>query len=455
MTPRLLAPFGLIVALLLGVLVGAAQSPATDWISDLDVTQLTPFEVTFRVTNRSESTWDVPSGRTVLSDAGGQPVEVLSFDGFTLSSGASREVSVTSRWEFQIPGVYLAEVVLETTSGAVISRGLPFRILPVPLPLAPKRSTHGEGLRTLYQTPINWGLRHISAMEAWTITHGRREVIVAVIDSGVDHSIPQLTESMWINPQEIDGTGRDDDGNGYIDDIHGWDFRDNNPCSLVGSPLHWHGTFVAGIIAAQPGQVPMVGVAPGVRLMDVRFLDSRNQFSSRDWETFARAVDYAVDNGAQIINLSIFAHSQPPATFERALQRAVQAGLIVVGITGNTGQVGVLYPGKYPHVLAIAAVNENNQRAGFSSWGPEVAFCAPGADIVSFLPGGQTATRSGTSFAAAHVSGVLALVLSAYPTLSSADAVALLFASAVPVEGHGSASWSGQGLIDAYQALQP
>lgn len=449
-----LALMGSLLALF--AVVCAAQTPSSDWISALDVVGLVPFEVTFRLTNTGSSSLDIVRCRTVLSTELGQPVEVLSIDGFSVAGGEVRSVSVTSRWDFQKTGVYLLDVILETEEGIVISQALPFRILPVPLPLAPSIAAHGEGLRTLYQQPINWGLLHIGAPDAWTITHGRREIIVAVIDSGIDHSIPQLAASMWVNPGEIAGNGIDDDKNGYVDDVHGWDFRDNNPCSLVGSRLHWHGTFVAGIIAAQPGDVPMVGVAPGVRIMDVRFLDSRNQFSSRDWDTFARAVDYAVDNGAHIINLSIYSNVRPPDSLEKTLRRAVQAGVIIVGIAGNTGQVGVLYPGKYSEVLAIAAVDAESLRAGFSSWGPEVSFVAPGADIVSFLPGGQTGTRSGTSFAAPHVTGTLALILSAYPHLSAAAAVELLAASASPLGGAGDASpWSGHGLINAHKALSP
>lgn len=449
-----LAFMGFLLALF--TVVCAAQAPSSDWISALDVIGLVPFEVAFQLTNAGSSSLDILRCRTVLSTDLGQPVEVLSIDGFSVDAGEARSVSVASRWDFQRTGVYLVDVIVETAEGVVISQALPFRILPVPLPLAPVTAVHGEGLRTLYQQPINWGLLHIGAPDAWAITHGRREIVVAIIDSGIDHSIPQLAASMWVNPGEVAGNGIDDDTNGYVDDVHGWDFRDGNNCSLVGSPLHWHGTFVAGIIAAQPGDVPMVGVAPGVRIMDVRFLDSKNQFSSRDWDTFAQAVDYAVDNGAHIINLSIFSNVRPPGSFEQAIRRAVQAGVIIVGIAGNTRQVGVLYPGKYDEVLAIAAVDIENLRAGFSSWGPEVAFVAPGSDIVSFLPGGQTGTRSGTSFAAPHVSGTLALILSAHPHLSAAAAVEILAASASPPGGARDAStWSGGGLINAHKAVSP
>jgi len=321
------------------------------------------------------------------------------------------------------------------------------------LPLAPPISAFGEGLRTLYQQPVSWGILRISAPDAWTITHGRNDVVVAVIDTGIDTSIPQLEEALWVNPGEIPRNGIDDDGNGYTDDIHGWDFRDGDNSSLIGTDLHWHGTFVAGIIVAQPGDVPIVGVAPGVRIIDIRFLDSNNQFSSRDWNLFGEAIDYAVDNGADIINMSVFANARPPASLENTIRRAVQSGVVIIGIAGNTGEISVLYPGKYNDVYAVSATTENDLLASFSTRGPEVAFCAPGEGITSFLPGGQTATRSGTSFAAPHVTGTLALILSALPSLSPAQAVDILVGSLIDLGTRGFDSSFGQGLIDAFEAV--
>ena len=187
--------------------------------------------------------------------------------------------------------------------------------------------------------------------------------------------------------------------------------------------------------------------------MDVRFLDSNNEFSSRDWNTFAEAVDYAVNNGADIINMSIFANGRPPATLENAILRAIQSGVVIIGISGNTGQTGVLYPGKYDNVLAVSATTESDLLASFSTRGPEVFLCAPGEGITSFLPGGQTATRSGTSFAAPHVTGTLALILSAFPSLSAEQAVDLLLESLVDLGTRGFDPSFGQGLIDAFEAV--
>jgi len=446
--------WGLCTILVLGTAVlGTGQTPSSDWISHIDIPALIPFQVSFRLTSSSATALGNVRGQAILSDQFGQTIEVLAIEPFSVSPGGSEIVSTASRWDFQQTGVYLLEIALDLDTGVLISNSLAFRILPVQLPLAPPVPAFGEGLKTLYQQPVNWGIQRISAPDAWTITHGRNDIVVAVIDTGIDTSIPQLEASLWVNLGEIPNNGVDDDGNGYPDDVHGWDFRDGDNSSLTGTDLHWHGTFVAGIIAAQPGDVPIVGVAPGVRIMDVRFLDSRNQFSSRDWNLFAEAIDYAVNNGADMINMSIYANGRPPAALENAIRRAAQSGVVIIGIAGNTGQAGVLYPGKYNDVYAVSATTENDLLASFSARGPEVFFCAPGEGITSFLPGGQTGTRSGTSFAAPHVTGTLALILSAFPSLSPAQAIDVLMRSLIDLGPRGFDSSFGQGLINAFEAV--
>ncbi|MFC2105928.1 S8 family serine peptidase [Candidatus Bipolaricaulota bacterium] len=452
--------FAVLMLVFGSAVLSTGQTPSSDWISQIDISALNPFQVSFRLTNGGATALEYVSGRAILSNQFGQTIEVLSIESFSVPTGGNKSVPTASRWDFQQTGVYLLEIALDLGAGVLISNSLAFRILPVQLPLAPPVSAFGEGLRTLYQQPVNWGILRISAPDAWTITHGRNDVVVAVIDTGIDTSIPQLEASLWVNPGEIPRNGIDDDGNGYTDDIHGWDFRDGDNSSLIGTALHWHGTFVAGIIAAQPGDVPVVGVAPGVRIMDIRFLDSSNRFSSRDWKLFAEAIDYAVDNGADIINMSIFANARPPASLENAIRRAVQSGVVIIGITGNIDsnagsldQTVVLYPGKYNDIYAVSATTESDLLASFSRRGPEVSFCAPGEGITSFLPGGQTATRSGTSFAAPHVTGTLALILSALPSLSPAQAVEILMGSLTDLGARGFDSSFGQGLIDAFEAV--
>lgn len=298
-----------------------------------------------------------------------------------------------------------------------------------------------------------WGIERISAPEAWEHTTGSEEVVVAVIDSGIDTTVPQLRGKLWTNPGEIPGNGIDDDRNGYVDDVNGWDFRDNDNSSITGSKIHWHGTFVAGIIGALPARHKATSVAPGVQIMDVRFLDSKNLFYSKDWRKFAQAIDYAVDNGAQIINLSVYTNGTPPAVLEQALRRAAQLGVIVVGIAGNDSQPQVCYPAKYPSVLAVSATDRSDRLASFSNHGAEVSVSAPGEKITSLFPGGIAGTSSGTSFSAPHVSGTLALMLSANPGLSLSEAIEILKQTSVDLGDHGPDSRFGAGLINAGQAV--
>ena len=452
MTLRRVAWMMLALCASIAAAVGAQSTVGR--IHDIDVVGLIPFEVTFRFTNSGAAPLAGVSGTLTLMDQLGQPIEMIRIDSFAAAAGQTVKVGVRSRWEFQQRGIFLVDIALDLGTGALVSNSLGFRILPVLLPLAPDVEEEGEGLYTLHQEPVSWGLARILAPEAWQISHGAGHVVVAVIDSGIDYSAEQLAESLWTNPMEVADNGIDDDRNGYVDDVRGWDFRDGDNDSLDGSPLHPHGTIVASIIAAQPGDLPIVGVAPGVRVMDVRFLDSSNSFRSSDWGAFADAVNYAVDNGADIINMSIYANGRPPRSFEQALEAAVNRGVIIVGITGNLGDAEVMYPGRFDDVLAVSATTEGDLLASFSNRGDGVSFCAPGQAITSLTLGGSATTKSGTSFAAPHVTGVLALILSVNPSLSPSEAVRILEQSATDLGSRGADDLYGIGLVNALEALR-
>ncbi len=296
---------------------------------------------------------------------------------------------------------------------------------------------------------IRWGLVAVRAPDAWQVSSGSPDVVVAVIDAGIDYTVPELRGRMWVNPGEIPDNGRDDDGNGYVDDIHGWDFRDNDPDSLTGTPINWHGTFVAGLVAAAfDRHTGLGGVAPGIKIMDIRFLDSKGLFYTSDWGKLVRAIDYAVANGARIINLSLYMAVKPPPAVREAIRRAVDHGVLVVAAAGNSGGQ-VRYLASWPEVLAVGAVDREGRPAPFSNRGSGVFLAAPGVEVHSFGPKGIPLTGSGTSFAAPHVSGAAALLLSLRPDLSPEEIRELLARGAKDLGSPGWDGATGFGLVDA------
>jgi subtilisin family serine protease len=299
---------------------------------------------------------------------------------------------------------------------------------------------------------FRWGLKKIKAPQAWEMTQGLDDIVVAVIDSGIDHSHISLAGRMWINQDEIPKNNMDDDNNGYIDDVYGWDFRDNDNDSLRGTSIHWHGTFVAGLIAANVDPSGIIGVAPQIKIMDLRFLSSNNYFWESDWDKFIEAVNYAVDNGADIINLSIYSYKTPPPDFHQAIKRAIEHGIIIIGIAGNNSS-SVRYPGKYDEVIAVSAIDETDRLASYSNFGPEVEIAGPGTDVSSIVAGGGYGRSSGTSFAAAHLTGTIALLLSLHPDLSLAQLRDVLAHSSHDLGSPGRDEKFGYGLVNAANAL--
>jgi subtilisin family serine protease len=435
------------------LLVAQASYANEVTLSTIDIDGLIPFKASFVLNNSLKHGLKQVTGKAVLSDRLGNPIQVLAINPLYVGPDTKVTITVSSRWEFQEVGIYLLQISLDVGLESLVAKSLPFRIVPISLPLAPCAELEGEGLYTVHQQPVNWGISAIGAPKAWNTTHGKGDVIVAVIDSGIDSTIPELAQSMWTNTGEIPNNGIDDDRNGYVDDIHGWDFRDNDNDSLTGSQIHWHGTFVASIIASWPNASGIVGVAPGVKLMDIRFLDSRNLFYGSDWKKLVAAIEYAVDNGADIINLSVYANSKPPTYFESTICNAVEQGVIIVGIAGNDRAPQVSYPARLPCVIAVSAVDRSNHLASFSNHGTEVEIASPGDKITSLFPGGIVGTSSGTSFAAPFVSGTLALILSANRQITGAQALSILRDSAVDLGTSGKDSYFGYGLVNAAGAL--
>ena len=275
-----------------------------------------------------------------------------------------------------------------------------------------------------------WGLDAINAPEAWNTVTGTGRTIVAVIDSGVGYSHPDLKANMWRNPGEVAGNGRDDDGNGYTDDVHGYDFANNdgNPADDNG-----HGTHIAGTIGAVGNNgVGVAGVGWNIRIMALKFLDASGSGYTSD---AVRALNYAVARGAKVVNAS-FGGGGYDHALANAIANARTKGVIVVAAAGNDGtdnDINPVYPGNYAgdNLVTVAASDRNDRLASFSNYGrTTVDIAAPGSGIYSTLPNGRYGSYSGTSMATPHVAGAMSLVWDAHPTWNYKQVIASILNTA-------------------------
>ncbi len=257
----------------------------------------------------------------------------------------------------------------------------------------------------------------ISAEAAWSITTGDRAVRVGVVDSGIDYTHPDLAANIWTNPGEIPGNGIDDDHNGFVDDVHGWDFfnNDNDPMDDFG-----HGTHVAGTIGAVGNNsIGVVGVDWQVSLVPLKFLNSSGHGAT---SSAVAAIDYASSLGVDVLNNSWGSYDFSQTLMD-AISAAGDSGVVFVAAAGNEGVSNDLvpfYPASYglPNVISVAATTNYDNKAGFSNFGVStVDLAAPGVDVFSTLPGGVYGPLSGTSMAAPLVSGVAALIRSLSPDI--------------------------------------
>ncbi|MHC4608067.1 MAG: S8 family serine peptidase, partial [Planctomycetota bacterium] len=300
-----------------------------------------------------------------------------------------------------------------------------------------------------------WGLKALECATAWDTETGQG-VIVAVIDSGCDITHPDLQGSFWVNTGEIPGNFQDDDGNGYADDVHGWNFAHSN--SDI-QDLMGHGTHVAGIIAAvADNSEGVVGVAYGAQIMVVKGLGGGGGTGTA--AQLASCIYYAVHNGADVLNLSwcTAGYSQ---VVEDALYLA--RGRVVVASAGDdSSDASGYYPGRSEYVLTVSSYGPDGAIASTSNFGSCIDVAAPGVDILSCKPSsvfagtpvGQYYTRmSGTSMAAAHVSGLAALVLADRPGLDSEEVRHVLRSSATDGGVSGRDPHFGHGVPNAPAAL--
>lgn len=286
----------------------------------------------------------------------------------------------------------------------------------------------------IYPTPL-YGIVgvDINASKAWEITTGSSNVIIAVLDTGIDFLHPDLVKSngvskIWRNTGEM-LNGQDSDGNGYVDDINGWNFayNSNDPTDDFSSDENVgairHGTWVSGIAgAASNNGKGIAGVSWESPIMPLKVVDSLDNATEDD---IAAAIDYAVDNGAKIINMSIGLDVYPPAV-HAAVDDAWARGAICVCAMGNSGDSNLYYPAAFENSLSVGAINTYGIRCTADDWGSggstynqSIDVCAPGHEVLSFssIWNEQTyMSMPGTSGAAPFVAGVAALIWSANPT---------------------------------------
>ncbi|MEG4285397.1 S8 family serine peptidase [Microcoleus sp. A006_D1] len=351
------------------------------------------------------------------------------------------------------PGTYYVQVSSFLNNSTNYNLNLSATSIPVtpdiPTPLGPFNTDYGYGLvnanaavsSTLNRSSLfpalpdlggnNSALDVINAPEVWNQNITGNGIVVAVVDSGVDYTHPDLDGNIWRNPGEIAGNGIDDDRNGYIDDIRGWDFvsGDNNPMDMS---FEGHGTHIAGAIAAERNNFGITGVAYNAKIMPVRVLPA---FGGGQTNNVANGIRYAADNGADVINLSLGNDFFPSNVINEAIQYANNKGSVVVMAAGNSGDIQPAYPARNADRLGIAVgsidergrMDDDSNRAGSR---PLDYVVAPGVDIYSTTPYDSYETYSGTSMSTAQVSGVAALVLSANPNLTPAQVEYILMTTA-------------------------
>lgn len=290
----------------------------------------------------------------------------------------------------------------------------------------------------------------IQMEDAWDISTGSRDIIVAVLGTGVDVNHPDLVDNIWVNQDEVAGNGVDDDGNGYVDDVHGWNFA---TASDDMTPWYEHETEVAGVIGAVGNNgkgVCGVNWQCSIMVLETEYTSSE----------VAEALDYAAANGARVLNMSFGSDEFGPEgdpVVKTAVDNAYDRGVLLVASAGNADSSRPNYPAAYPNVLAVASTNGEDMKTGHSTFGNWVDIAAPGTDIVTTEVGGAYVATAGTSFSAPYVAGVAALVLSHRPELTHVQVRAILENTTDPVyygDLDPNLGYIGTGRVNAYEALE-
>ena len=290
----------------------------------------------------------------------------------------------------------------------------------------------------------------IDAPQAWSTTQGSKDVVMAVIDTGVDYNHPELRNNMWTNPGEIPGDGLDNDGNGVIDDVHGYNAPDQ-----TGDPMdrHSHGTHVAGTMAAEGDNGKnIVGVNWKSSIMAVKIFDDNGRTSSA---AILRGIAYASDNGARITNNS-WGGGGSNKLIKEAFAKSDAFHVMAAGNDGANNDKNGFFPANYglPNMISVAATDRKDGIASFSNYGKTtVDIGAPGVDIYSTIPGGRFGNKSGTSMASPHVAGVAGLLVANNPSITNEEIRSQLMNGADRISSLRNKTVTG-GRLNAANALE-
>ena len=316
-----------------------------------------------------------------------------------------------------------------------------------------------------------WSLKSINAINAWELfPQNSKEIIIAVIDTGIDYLHPDLTNILYKNKGEvgIDKNGNDksingidDDDNGFIDDYQGWDFVDKLnifPAELEAdftgwdndpSDEHGHGTNISGVIGAEHNKLGIAGAHPNAKIMNLRAFDKNGTGEEDD---AAAAIIYAVKMGAKIINMS-WGDNQYSKLLKDVIEYAYENGVVLVGSSGNSSSDDPHYPSGFSYVISVGAIQENNAIASFSNYGSTLDLVAPGSQIITTNLGGSYKTVSGTSVSAPFVSAASAM-LAATTNFSNEEIKQILKSTAIDLGDNGWDEFFGAGNLDMEKALK-